>query len=111
MAKKLLDAEGKKVVCGGTTAQIVSRVSGRPLLTSLDFPDADVPPMASIPGVDLVTEGVLTLSRALELIRLAKSKDASYRDVAELNGPDGASRLARLLLNQCTHRTYWWGKP
>lgn len=103
VAKKLLDAEGKKVVCGGTTAQIVSRVSGRPLLTSLDFPDADVPPMASIPGVDLVTEGVLTLSRALELIRLAKSKDASYRDVAELNGPDGASRLARLLLNQCTH--------
>lgn len=103
VAKKLLSAEGKKVVCGGTTAQIVSRISGRPLLTSLAFPEADVPPTANIPGIDLVTEGVLTLSRALELIRLAKSKDASYRDIAELNRLDGASRLARLLLCECTH--------
>ncbi len=103
VTKKLLEAEGKKVVCGGTTAQIVSRVSGRPLLTSLDFPAVDVPPTASIPGVDLVTEGVLTLSRALELIRLAKSKDASYQDIGELSGADGASRLARLLLDYCTH--------
>lgn len=103
VAKRLLAAEGKKVVCGGTTAQIVSRVSGRPLLTSLSFSVADVPPTASIPGIDLVTEGVLTLSRALELIRLARSKDASYRDIAELNRQDGASRLARLLLCECTH--------
>ncbi|NLW17718.1 MAG: SpoIIE family protein phosphatase [Firmicutes bacterium] len=103
VASKLLNATGKKVVCGGTTAQIVSRVSGRPLLTSLAFPAADVPPIANIPGIDLVTEGVLTLSRALDLIRLAKSKDTSYRDMVELSGADGASRLARLLLCQCTH--------
>lgn len=103
VATKLLTGNGKKVVCGGTTAQIVSRVSGRPLLTSLSFPEADVPPTAKIPGIDLVTEGVLTLSRALELIRLARDNGASYRDISELNRLDGASRLARLLLSECTH--------
>lgn len=103
VAKELLFASGRKVVCGGTTAQIVSRVAARPLLTSLAFTDTDVPPTASIPGIDLVTEGVLTLARTLELIRLAKREDASYRDIAELSRPDGASRLARLLLCDCTH--------
>lgn len=100
---QLLHAEGRKVVCGGTTAQIVSRVSGRPLLTSLDFAMASVPPTAQIPGLDLVTEGVLTLTKALELIRRARAENTSWRDMAELNRSDGASRLARLLLCHCTH--------
>ncbi|NLY54791.1 MAG: SpoIIE family protein phosphatase [Firmicutes bacterium] len=100
---RLLAGPGLKIVCGGTTAQIVSRETQRPLLTSLTYANAAVPPTATIPGIDLVTEGVLTLSKALELIRFAKAKDASYRDIAELNRQDGASRLARILLCECTH--------
>ncbi len=103
VVQELLHAEGRKVVCGGTTAQVVSRISGRPLLTSLDFAAANVPPTAQIPGLDLVTEGVLTLTKALELIRKARAENVSWRDMVELNRADGASRLARLLLCQCTH--------
>ncbi len=98
----LLAQPGKKVVCGGTTAQIVSRISGRPLLTTVDEPVEGVPPTAEMPGLDLVTEGVLTLSRALQLIRMAKDQDNFGRNAAHLDGRDGASRLARMLLFECT---------
>ncbi|MGI6357361.1 MAG: SpoIIE family protein phosphatase [Bacillota bacterium] len=98
----LLAQPGKKVVCGGTTAQVVSRVSGRPLLTTMDQPVEGVPPTAEMPGLDLVTEGVLTLSRALQLIRMAKDQSNFGRNAAHLDGSDGASRLARLLLFECT---------
>ena len=103
VTNRLLDSDGKKIVAGGTTAQIVSRISGRPLLTGLLYSDPVVPPIAAIPGIDLVTEGVLTLSRVLELIQRVKAQGASYRDLRELNQSDGASRLARLLLEECTH--------
>ncbi len=49
---------GKRVVCGGSSANIISRVLNRPITTSLDYTDPDVPPMAHIDGMDLVTEGV-----------------------------------------------------
>jgi hypothetical protein len=110
VVRHLLDSPGKKVICGGTSAQIVSRISGRPLLTSLEGIGADVPPMAAIPGIDLVTEGVLTLTQTLELVRWARSAGTSYRDLARLNRPDGASQLARLLLRDCTHLQVLVGK-
>ncbi|MBQ2434015.1 MAG: SpoIIE family protein phosphatase, partial [Clostridia bacterium] len=58
--------EGKHIVCGGTTSTIVSRYLRKPLLASLRFEESDVPPTATIEGVDLVTEGVITINRVLE---------------------------------------------
>ena len=42
-----------KVVCGGTTSQIASRVSGRDLRVKIDYKDAGVPPTGMIEGIDL----------------------------------------------------------
>ena len=57
--------EGKHVVCGGTTAKIVGRFLRKPVMPVLDSGTDEIPTMASIEGVDLVTEGVITL-RLLE---------------------------------------------
>ena len=66
---KLMYSKGLKVVCGGTTSQIVSRITGRELKVQIDYENPAVPPIATLPGVDLVTEGVLTLGKALEIIK------------------------------------------
>ena len=57
--------EGTKIVCGGTTSNVVSRYLGQPIIASLDYHDPDVPPISRIKGVDLTTEGVITLSKVL----------------------------------------------
>ncbi|MGE5586642.1 MAG: SpoIIE family protein phosphatase [Clostridia bacterium] len=89
---KLMEEPGKKVVCGGTTGNMVARVLGKPIAVDLRSQDRRVPPTAEIEGVDLVTEGMLTLSYTLEKLKAG----ARLRDVAWKR--DGASRLAAALL-------------
>ncbi|MCM1358684.1 MAG: serine/threonine-protein phosphatase, partial [Prevotella sp.] len=57
---------GKHIICGGTTASIAGKWLGKPVKASLKFERSDVPPTAEIEGVDLVTEGVITVSKVLE---------------------------------------------
>jgi len=83
--------KGKHIVCGGTTANIVARHLGRPVQVDLHTATDDVPAVGRIEGVDLVTEGTLTLTRTLEIIR-SDQPDEQLRLKA-----DGASRLAMLL--------------
>lgn len=70
MARAVEAFAGKKIICGGTTANIVSRMLGRKL--SLDFDPknlySDLPPASSMEGMDLVTEGIITLSRVAQLL-------------------------------------------
>jgi hypothetical protein len=82
---------GRHAVCGGTTAKIISRHLGRPLEVDLETMKPDVPPLARMDGVDLVTEGILTLTRAYELLQSGAGKDdVRFRT-------DGAAALVRLL--------------
>ena len=60
--------QGDKVVCGGTSADIVSRELNRKIQTDLHDFDPDLPPVSYIDGVDLVTEGVFTLTRTASLL-------------------------------------------
>ena len=69
VVKSFMKQEGKKVVSGGTSANITARVLGKEIYTSLKDYDPKVPPMALIEGIDLVTEGVLTLGLALKLLK------------------------------------------
>ena len=83
---------GRRVVCGGTTAKIVARQMGQALEVDLGTITAEVPPVARLPGVDLVTEGILTLTRVRDLLRAGTDRAAVRFQV------DGASSLLRLLL-------------
>lgn len=91
---RLMAEPGQRVICGGTTARIAARLLGARLDIERRPPDgwAQVPPMARLKGVDLVTEGRITLDETRE--RLAAARDA--RDLPRTG--DGATRLARTLL-------------
>lgn len=62
VAQLLAGFEGRTVVCGGTSAEIISRELGRPLHTPLIRGHSILPPVSEMEGVDLVTEGILTLT-------------------------------------------------
>ncbi|MCP4374935.1 MAG: serine/threonine-protein phosphatase [bacterium] len=88
-----VDRPGLHVVCGGTTAKMVSRHIGQPLEVDLETMKPDVPPLARMKNVDLVTEGILTLSAAVKMLRSGANKGTVKF------GTDGTSALVRLLLN------------
>ncbi len=89
---RFLNRPGKLAVCGGTTAKIVAGHLGQPLEVDLSTMTTEVPPMARLKGVDLVCEGILTLTRTNELLRSgADRKKVMFR-------VDGAASLLRLLL-------------
>lgn len=60
--------EGKKIVCGATTSDIVARELGVEITDSFDFLDPELPPMSFMPGIDLVTEGILTLGKVSDML-------------------------------------------
>jgi len=89
---RFVSRTGMLVVCGGTTAAIVARHLGQPLDVDLATGTPDVPPMARIQGIDLVTEGILTLTRVRDLLFSGAGRVAvQYRN-------DGAAGLLRMLL-------------
>ena len=104
-----IHSEGKKVVAGGTSANIAARVLGKEIVTKADTSRPDVPPMASIDGIDLVTEGVITLGKSLKLLKkyVRGEFDAEFFD--ELDADNGASRLAKLLIEECTELNLFVG--
>ncbi|MBM7582802.1 hypothetical protein JOD02_001671 [Caldicoprobacter guelmensis] len=106
--EEFMKGGGVKVVCGGTTAQIISRVLGREIKTSLEYHDPSVPPTAKMEGIDLVTEGVLTLSKAIELIRRYSSDNVRYKDLKFLKGQDGAARLAHIYRRMYAFEVVYW---
>lgn len=107
---KLMYSGGLKVVCGGTTSQIVSRVTGRELEVMLDYENPAIPPTARIPGIDLVTEGVLTLGKCLDIIKNMNEADSDSWDMYSLNKKDGASELTKLLLQDSTEVHFLVGR-
>lgn len=100
--------EGKHVVCGGTTAKIVGRFLRKPVMPVLDSGTDEIPTMASIEGVDLVTEGVITLRLLEELAR-------RYLDDARValeiqNRQDGVAKLAKMLFEHATDVNIFFGQ-
>jgi hypothetical protein len=68
LAELIKSFEGRKVICGGTTANIIARLLQRPVRMDLTQLDAEIPPSAVMEGVDLITEGTVTLAKVAELL-------------------------------------------
>lgn len=102
LMKEFMSMEGKKVVSGGTSANIAARVLRKDIITSLDYEDPTVPPTATIDGLDLVTEGVLTIGKALKLLRRYLKNDIDVEFFDELDNNNGASKLAKLIIEEST---------
>ncbi len=111
VVKKLMSTYGKKVVCGGTAAQIVAREIEHEVEVDMDNIHADIPPIAYIKGVDLVTEGVLTLKKALDILRLY-NKDIRHLDEFFKGDKhkNGVYLLLKVLLDDATHIKFMIGR-
>lgn len=102
-SKYLLDffgRDGYKIVCGGTTSKIVANHLGETLSMQTESKNKDVPPIGFIKGVDLVTEGVLTLGKVLELAKVYIKTDSNLPK--SFKNEDGAELLADYLLEKGT---------
>ena len=73
LGEKIRAFHGKKIVSGGTTAQIVSRLFNKKITVDLSCWSPDVPPASKMEGIDLVTEGMLTLSKVLQILENKKN--------------------------------------
>ncbi|WP_024833525.1 SpoIIE family protein phosphatase [Ruminiclostridium josui] len=110
IVSRFIANEGKKVICGGTTSQIVARVLGKEIKTSIEYFNPAVPPTAEIEGINLTTEGVLTLRKTLDLLKACVSPESGMGDMLKLNKKDGASRLAKMLLEESTSIYFFVGR-
>lgn len=106
LVDRFMKVRGKKVVCGGTAANIVARELKKDIETNMDYADISLPPTAKIQGIDLVTEGVLTLKRATELIYAYANRELNVKGL----GTDGGSQLFEMLVSNGTHIDFWLGK-
>lgn len=92
--------EGKHVVCGGTTAKIAAEYLGVSVQTNLTSPDPDIPPTSVIEGVDLTTEGIITVDKILSYAIDYVKDNRSFEQWCYKK--DGASLAARLLFEDAT---------
>lgn len=108
MMSLFFSKEGKHIVCGGTTSSIAARYLGKPVRASLSFERSDVPPTAEIEGVDLVTEGVITINKVIEYAKDALDKNELYEKWSFQR--DGASLICRLLFEEATDINFYVGR-
>ena len=110
MVHDYITSSGKHIVCGGTSANIVARVLNRKIETSLNYADPTLPPVGKIQGLDLVTEGVLTLSRTVQLLRDYVGHETDPFYFHKLDEENGAAMIAKMLLENCTNLRLFVGK-
>ena len=94
---------GQIIVCGGTTAKIVARELGKDI-TADKSPAGSLPPSSCIEGVDLVTEGMLTLSEVAErltnkVLLKEMNEDAAKRMIKLLRETDQIEIIAGTKIN------------
>lgn len=99
---------GKHIICGGTTSSIAAKYLGREVRPTLNFEAEGIPPVAEIDGVDLVTEGVITVNRVLEYARDFLSENKEYENWGFSR--DGASLIAKLLFEEATDINFYVGR-
>jgi hypothetical protein len=68
VVREFMQREGSKVVCGGTTAQIVARHTGQRLEMRQEFVSTIAPPECFIQGINLTTEGAVTLNQVYNIL-------------------------------------------
>lgn len=89
-AEKVKHFAGKKVLCGATTGDIIAREWGKEIEDTFDFDDPDLPPVSYMDGVDLITEGILTLTKVSNILK-------SWNQNTEL-GKGPADRIVKMIL-------------
>lgn len=108
MLSLFFSKEGKHIVCGGTTSSIAAKYLKKPLRAKLEFIDKEIPPIAEIEGVDLVTEGVITVNKVLTYAKDYLSENKYYTHWGFKH--DGASLISRMLFEEATDINFFVGR-
>ena len=108
MMSLFFSKEGKHIICGGTTSSIAAKYLHKPIKASLNFVRSDVPPIAEIEGVDLVTEGVITINKVLEYAKDYLAENTMYEQWNFQR--DAASLICRLLFEEATDINFYVGR-
>lgn len=108
MMRLFFSKEGKHIICGGTTATVASRYLHKTIRPTLTSDDPEIPPIAEMEGVDLVTEGVITINKVLSYAKDYLKDNKSYSSWAFKK--DGASMIARLLFEEATDINFYVGR-
>ena len=108
MMSLFFSKEGKHIICGGTTSSIAAKYLHKPIRASLNYEKSDVPPIAEIEGVDLVTEGVITVNKVLTYAKDYLDENKMYDQWNFKN--DGASLICRLLFEEATDINFYVGR-
>ena len=108
MMSLFFSKQGKHIVCGGTTATIAAEYLKKPLYPVMEFPDPEIPPIAKLEGVDLVTEGVITINKVLTYAEDYLADNESYSKWSR--NRDGASLISRLLFEEATDINFYVGR-
>lgn len=108
MMSLFFSKEGKRIICGGTTASIAAKYLRKPLVAKAPQGAMGVPPISELEGADLVTEGVVTMSKVVTYAQDYLQSNESYE---EWNyGHDGASRICQLLFEEATDINFYVGR-
>ncbi len=108
MMSLFFSKEGKHIICGGTTSGIAAKFLRKPLRPSLNFEQSDIPPIAELEGVDLVTEGVITVNKVVEYAKDYLGENKHYEHWSFKK--DGASLICRLLFEEATDINFFVGR-
>ena len=90
LASRVKGFKGKVILCGGTTADIIAKALNRTIIDELIFEDPDLPPESFMQGIDLVTEGILTLQKVNEILK-------TYNNSVRL-GKGPADKIVKLIM-------------
>ncbi|WP_430812613.1 MULTISPECIES: SpoIIE family protein phosphatase [unclassified Carboxylicivirga] len=91
LAERISNYTGKKIICGGTTSKIIARELQQEITVNLDNYNPELPPVATMPGIDLITEGILTLGKVSSLLEQHNSTN--------ITGDGPAEKMMKLLLD------------
>ncbi len=107
MLKEFFDSKGLHIVSGGTTSHIAASYLHQELSLALEYEDKDIPPIALIKGVDLSTEGAITINRVYDYAKNVLSDNSKYFEWCYKQ--DGASKIARMLFEDATEINFFVG--
>lgn len=108
MMSLFFSKQGKHIICGGTTSSIAAKYLGKPLQATLSFEKSDVPPIAKIEGVDLVTEGVITVNKVVEYAKDYLAENELYEQWYFKK--NGAALICQILFEEATDINFYVGR-
>jgi len=99
---------GKHVICGGTTSRIAASYLGKEVEHLNNTEKTDIPPISKIDGVDLVTEGVVTINRVVEYAKDYVGEDVKFEEWYFKK--NGAALISQILFEEATDINFYVGK-